>query len=201
MRFVSFTPRGGVLRILVLGECGLCQSLHIRNICNMKYCQDLLLPIITIFFPIVQRMDIVCSDDNDLTELVEHEGGRVTTPYSEDSRHLFAYLNHFCLDLHPEIYRSIKALSPLLPNQRNDTSHTTRRRFADSNNLYWSVMDSSSVMGRSGRLVNGVDNILSDTENLPKAIELVQDGVRLSVMMFLTDIHYFWAEIYKCAVC
>ena len=165
-----------------------------------NYCQVCIFPIITLLFSIVQRIDIVCSDDNNLTELVEREDGRVTTPYSEDSHHSFANLNHFCLDLHPEIDGSVKALSPLLSNQRHDTSHTTWRNFADSNNLCWSMMDSSSVVGRNGILVNGLGNIISDTDNLPEVIELVQDGTRLSAMMCLTGIHYFWAEIYKCTV-
>ena len=61
-------------------------------------------------------------------------------------------------------------------------------------------MDSSSVVGRDGRLVAGVDDILSDADNLPLGVELVQDGSRLCVMMCLTGIFNFRAEIYKIIV-
>ena len=198
MRFVSFDHSSGVLRMLVLGECGMCRALHIRNICNMTYAQDCLVPIITLLFSMVKRIDIVRSDDADLSELVEREGGEVTTPYSADLPLSFEDINRFFLDQHPEIDGHVKALSPLLPNQRSNVGERiTRRTFTNSNNLCWSVMDSSSVVGRDGRLVAGVDDILSNADNLPLGVELVQDGSRLCVMMCLTGIFNFRAEIYK----
>ena len=120
MRFVSFDRSSGVLRMLVLSECGMCRALYIRNICNMTYAQDCLVPIITLLFSMVKRIDIVRSDDADLSELVEREGGEVTTPYSADSPLSFEDINRFCLDQHPEIDGYVKALSPLLPNQRSN---------------------------------------------------------------------------------
>ena len=198
MRFVSFDSSGGVLRMLVLGECGMCRALHIRNICNMTYTKDCLFPIISLLFPLVKRIDIVRSDDNDLSELVEREGGAVTTPYSVDSVHSFDELNRFCLDQHPEIDGHIKFISPLTAKgSMNMGSRISRRKFTDNNNLCWSVMDSSSIVGRDGRLVGGVDDIFSDSNNLPIGVDLVQDGSRLCVMMCLTGIHNFRAELYK----
>ena len=58
-------------------------------------------------------------------------------------------------------------------------------------------MDSSSIVGRDRRLVGGVNDILSDTDNLPVGVDLVQDGSRLCVMMCLIGINSFRAELYK----
>ena len=146
--FVSYSPDGGILRLIILGDCGMCSARHIRNICNMTYTADCLFPILTLVFPVIKRIDIVRSDDEDFEVLVGEMGGRITTPFSEDDVFSFGDLNRFCLDNHPEIDGNIKCLSPLYNNQRHDMGDTTRRIFTDRNNLCWSVMADSSVVDR-----------------------------------------------------
>ena len=149
-------------------------------------------------FPIVEKIACVRSDDNDLSELVEREGGVVTTPYLEDSLHSFEELNRFCLDLHPEIDGYMKSIYPI-----NDYSNRiigfniSRRVFTDCNNLCWTVLDSSSMVGRNGKFFSGVDAILLQRNNLPVGVDFVQDSSRLSVMMCSTGIHHFRADLYK----
>ena len=164
----------------------------------MTYTADCLFPILTLVFPVIKRIDIVRSDDEDLEVLVREMGGRITTPFSEDDVFSFGDLNRFCLDNHPEIDGNIKCLSPLHSNQRHDMGDTTRRIFTDRNNLCWSVMADSSVVGRDRRLLSGVDEILSQPNNLPEGVELVQDGARLMVMMCLSGTHNFRRGLYKC---
>ena len=75
IRFVSYTPVGGSLRILILGNCGMCSARHIRNICNSTYTADILFPILTRVFPVITRIDVVRTDDADFGQLVEGLGG------------------------------------------------------------------------------------------------------------------------------
>ena len=81
IRFVSYSPDGGILRLIILGDCGMYSARHIRNICNMTYTADCFFPILTLVFPVIKRIDIVRSDDEDLEDLVGEMGGRITTPF------------------------------------------------------------------------------------------------------------------------
>ena len=60
------------------------------------------------------------------------------------------------------------------------------------------MMADSRVVGRDGRLMCGVNAVLSNTENLPVGVEIVRDESQQMVMMCLTEIQHFRRGIYKC---
>jgi len=75
---------------------------------------------------------------------------------------------------------------------------STREYFTNCYHLCWTVMESTCVLSRGGEVLQGPDNILSTPNLLPEGIELVQDAMAMTVMIGLTGIEYFGAEIYKC---
>ena len=107
-------------------------------------------------------------------------------------------LNHFCLDLHPEIDGEMKCLCARGANSSRDMGDETRRMYTARNHCCWPVMADSCVIGRDRRLMSGVDDILSQTNNLPVGVQVVRDETQQMVMMALTGIEYFHAEKYKC---
>ena len=53
------------------------------------------------------------------------------------------------------------------------------------------------VVGQDGRLLSRVDAILSEPDNLPFGVVLIQDPNCFTVMMRLTGVQYFRSELYK----
>ena len=176
----------------------MCSASHIRNICNMTYTADCLYPILTRVFPVIQIIECVRTDDADFEELVEGMGGQVTQPFGIDDMSNFVDLTHFCLDLHPEIDGEMKCLCARGDNSSRDMGEETRRMYTARNHCCWPVMADSCVIGRDRRLMSGVDDILSQTNNLPVGVQVVRDETQQMVMMALTGIEYFHAEKYKC---
>ena len=74
IKFASF-DRNGYLRIVIGGKCPNCQSNHIRNICNVRYCQELLLPILKKRFQLIKHIFPVFTYDKDLEDIVKSTGG------------------------------------------------------------------------------------------------------------------------------
>ena len=150
MRFVSYEHDGGILRMIILGECGMCSTSHIRNICNSTYSHDCLFPVLSLVFPVITRIDVVRSDDDDLEELVRGMGGRITTPFGLDVSSTFADLNHLCLDLHPEIDGEIKCRRARGDEACPDRGAETRRSYTTRCHCCWALMADSRVVGQDG---------------------------------------------------
>ena len=129
MQFVSYTHVGGILRIIILGECGMCSTSHIRNICNKTYTHDCLFPILNRVFQVIQTIEVVRTDDMDFEELVREMGRRNKQPFGLDETSNFADLNHFRLDLHPEIDGEIKCLCPQGDSACRDRGGEMRRQY------------------------------------------------------------------------
>ena len=109
--FATFSSLNGILRVLLAGPCPLCAARHMRNICNQKYVDECIGPIMRLVFPVIQTVLAVLSDDSDLEALVRQKNGRVTTPFGIHDKMTFHQLNKFCLDLHPEIDGYVKSLA------------------------------------------------------------------------------------------
>jgi len=80
------------------------------NICNQKYSNKCILPIMSLVFPIVNDVRVIRSTNADLEAIVEANNGHITAPFSADEIMPFVHLNKFCLDLHPDIDGFIKSL-------------------------------------------------------------------------------------------
>ena len=169
-----------------------------RNICNQKYVNECIGPIMRLVFPVIQKVLVVRSDDSDLKTLVRMKNGRVITPFAITDKSTFHQLNKFCLDMHPEIDGYVKSLSQVHRDGLPMDGDVSRADFTNRFHLCWSIMQSTSVVSTEGTVLEGPDEILPNREFLPAGVELVQDPGPMTVMMGLTGAQYFGAEIYKC---
>ena len=128
------------------------------------------------------------TDDTDFEDLVEVMGGQVTQPFGEDDMSNLADLNHFCLDLHSEIDGEMKCLCECGDNSSRDMGDKTWRMYTAQSHCCWPVVADSCVAGRGWRLMSGVNDILSQTSNLPMEVKIVRDNSQQMVMMVLTGI-------------
>lgn len=83
-KYVRFKPETEVLRILLAGPCPVCHSLHMRKICNQKYANKFIVPIMTLVFPIITDVRVVRCTDADLEAIVWANDSRILTPFSAD---------------------------------------------------------------------------------------------------------------------
>ena len=196
--FVSFSADSGVVRVLIAGSCALCGSRHMRNICNSKYCNECISPILRRLFPIIQSVVVVRSDDANLGEIVETNGGRVSTPFPGNRVTEFVNLNRFCLDQHPEIDGFVKTLSVIDWDVRPHNNANSRDGFTDMYMLCWSVMDSTAIISTNGLVLKGRDQILAHRNNLPIGVEIVEDPTQRMVMLGVTGRGNFAQDRYKC---
>ena len=80
-----------------------------RNICNQKYVDECVGPIMRLVFSVIRTVLVVRSDDSDLEALVRQKNGRVTTPFGIHDKMTFHQLNKFALICIP---RSMDMLNP-----------------------------------------------------------------------------------------
>ena len=121
-----------------------------RNVCNQKYSNECILPIMSLVFPIVNDVRVVRLTDADLEAIVEANNSHVTTPFAADEIMPFVHLNKFCLDLHPDIDGFIKSLAAVRQEICVQPDSSTREYFTNCYHLCWTVMESTCVLSRGG---------------------------------------------------
>jgi len=148
----------------------------------------------------VQDIAVVRSDDVDLVSIVEQNGGQVTTPYFTSIVHSFTYLQICCLGLHPEVDGYMKTLSLMEPNDDPSYGHseddTTRYAFANRFHMCWGSMD-TTIIGRNGLVLSGVNEILNNQDNLPDRFDIVEDPTKLCRFLSCKDAVSLPNELYK----
>ena len=172
MKYVSFRNTDGVLRVLLGGDCPVCEASHMRNICNQKYSNEVISPIMRLVFPIINLVKVVRSTDADLEAVVWAHNGRILNPYRADVWISFLSLNKFCLDLHPDIDGYIKSLTPVAGNGIVNRGEASRNDFTDKNYLCWTIMDSTCCVSRAGEVLQGETEIMVNEDDLPHSVSI-----------------------------
>ena len=183
MKYVSYRATDGV-RVLLGSDCPVCEASHMRNICNQKYTNEVISPIMHPVFPIIQYVRVVRSTDADLEAIVWANDGRILTPYRADVWISFLSLNKFCLDLHPDIDGYIKTLTTVEGNGTVNRGEVSRNDFTDRNHLCWTIMDSTCCISRDSEILQGPEEIMASEDNLPHGVSIVaQEGGEMRTMM------------------
>ena len=112
IKFVDFNE--GVLRVLIAGGCPLCNSRHVRNICNLNYTKECLFPILlSSKFTQVKLVQPILSYDMMFDSIVVQKGGNVSYPFFDDQCLPFSDQTVLMMDQHPNIDGCIKFFSHL----------------------------------------------------------------------------------------
>jgi len=110
IKFVSF-DHNGILKLLIAGKCPGCGSAHIRNVCNIRYCKEVIDPILKSKFLTFSLSVPVLTHDPDLESIVTRLGGNVFYPINNTDKVFLYHQKKFMLDYHPDVDAAVKMLS------------------------------------------------------------------------------------------
>ena len=106
VKYVSYSD-DGVLRLFCCGSCPGCPAPHIRNVCNIQFC-DMVLFAIKDKFNGISSIVPVLTHDADFGRIAESHGGEVVYTCDRDTRQPYLVQKKLMLDWHPDIDCFIK---------------------------------------------------------------------------------------------
>ena len=88
VKMVSLTQDGN-LKILVHGKCPCCEVKHVRNICNVRFTNNCVKPVVLGKFKQVKNVSCLLTYDGDFEEQVRKLGGNVKLAPETEKRMKF----------------------------------------------------------------------------------------------------------------
>ena len=156
IKFVSF-DRDGVLKVLIAGKCPSCGSKHIRNVCNVRYCKEVIDPILKSKFSTFSFSVPVLTHDPDLESIVTTLGGTLFYPVNHTTKLSFDQHEKFMLDFHPDVDAHVKMMS--LKNDRSRPYEPTElvdmNQMLKKYNFMFVILDSTKTVSTVGELLVG----------------------------------------------
>ena len=106
IKYVSYN-NDGVLLLLCCGACPGCPAPHIRNVCNIQFC-EMVLFVVKGKFSGLTGVVPVTTHDADIRRIVESHGGEVVMTCDRDTKKPFSVQKQIMMDWYPDIDCFIK---------------------------------------------------------------------------------------------
>ena len=110
IKYVSFDKTGHLI-VLISGQCPNCCAKHIRNVCNLRYCNEVINPILSSNFNNFSHSSPLLTHDPNIVSIVTKLGYQVKYPVEVNKKIYFNKQERLMLDLHPDIDTYCKMLS------------------------------------------------------------------------------------------
>ena len=167
--FVSYEEK--ILRLLIGGECPNCKANHVRNCCNIRYCEEVILPVLKRQYSEIIDVVPVFTTERDFESLIHSNGGIYYCSYiiEPPMKANFYESYSFILDKHPNIGSVGKTL---ILKDPNDTPFALERKVTlqqiyEKYKICWYVMDSTHVVNPlTGKLITGIEPILKEIKKM-----------------------------------
>ena len=162
IKFVSYSVKNKGVRLLIGGKCPGCCMDHMRNTCNVKFCKEVMLPLLSRKFPgEVAYVNPVLTHDKDFVEVVTKLGLRITFPYKSKEYCPFHLIQKFILDKHPDIDSWLKtAFKKSKKEEYNPIENVSRNMVVDAYRFLWFVDKYTTILLSVGDTACGEDDIL-----------------------------------------
>ena len=172
VRFVSYTDR--ILRLLVGGRCPSCNVLHLRDTCNIRFCKEVVLPILKKRFPSIAAVVPVLIHSSDFDQIVNDNGLNVITPCDKSQRQSFYDQQKLMLDQHPLVDGLIKffALKSKFDEPFTFTDCPSRTQMVRKYKSCWKVDNQTRVSNDHGDVFVGAIEIITNSDKLPEHLSL-----------------------------
>ena len=150
VRFISFVD--GKLLLLIGGKCPVCESVHIRNICNAQFVAELVEPRLQFLFSNISQVKAMMSSRNDFARTVDDMGGRIVGCVDRDTMKSRMELQRLMCDFHPNISCTIKGLTQIPDGEIVDEVDdiTTREVFSSFFNVSYFIDESFKYVQPNG---------------------------------------------------
>ena len=188
--FVSFN-QSGVVCVVIGGTCNSCGAHHLRNMCNIRYCDEVITPILRNMYKFVTAVKPVLTVDMDFEAVISSVGAKcVSTPPD----YLMTKWDHRkqILDYHPLIDCALKQTS-VYPSVTDcaDDHQMTRADLVSNFEFFWYVDETMSLLSIEGKLLKGEEQILEGAMNnvLPAGFDMIAIGVRREIVIRCTNSH------------
>ena len=149
------------LRVLVYGQCPCCRALHMRNICNVRFINHCIVPLLKEKVSTLRDVKCVLTHDDDLDGIVQSLGGRVKIIKSKDEVMTFYEHECFLLRQHPDIDGYSKFMTLRDESIPDVKTKNELIRFGDVIERYycsWSISDGHGVLlTKDGKVIAGKD--------------------------------------------
>ena len=186
IKFVSFDRRYH-LRLILAGQCPNCNTSHLRNTCNYRYCKEVIYPLLKPKFNILTNVSPISTHDPKIESFVNQLGGTISYPYNPNERKAFKELEIFMLDHHPDIDTCVKMLSlkeeDAVPFQPNDV--TTFNEIKKKYKFMFVMQSESKICKSDGSVISGCETICREMNELATGFSVdtssSSDGITIVV--------------------
>ena len=200
IRFVSYID--GVVRVLVGGVCPSCGVHHLRDTCNVRYCKEVVTPILKQRFDTIKGSIPVLHTDSDLESIALQNNINISTPHSSEKSLTFYEQQKFVVDFHPSIDGQWKGLSL---KDCNDTvfqysDNCTRSQLIEKYNVIWHVCDDTRITNEQGKQYVGPQEITANRTILPAGFQYVTGPTLIGgtgVSIVVSSKEFFTDQTYK----
>ena len=180
IKFVDWNHSTRVCRILLAGEEPNGRTTICRNVIALQYNDNVVAPLIMKKLPFITSVKCLLTTDTDFDILCENLGARIDhsdnwdtpTPWLEAMSHYG--------DRNPNIESAFKntILTAANSNQLNlkDSPPLTTPQFFYLYSIVFHIDTHTRVMTKDSKLLQGIDEIMSNQEQLPDCLEIVSIG-------------------------
>ena len=196
LRFVSFSPRDGHLRLLLFGKCPCCNSQHLRGVCNIKH--DIA-SFVTPEISEVRTCSVVQTFDRDFNILIRRLG--LAQKYMEAPKDVLPRQQWIdsVFYQHPLVKANVRYV--VRHDNQLDPVHTSpmsRDEFLNTYFIAWKVDDFTSVVvtiDGKHQCLTGLRAICQQQQSLPDGLDIQRDHV-LGVTLLVADSSFCRSTMY-----
>ena len=177
IKFISFDAKGE-LKVLLGGKCPNCLSEHIRNTCNVRYCSEVIDPIMSKKFELFTSSVPLLTHDPNIEEIVNSCKHKISYKINPHSKKTFLQLETFMLDHHPDIDTTVKMLTLRKKNTLpfKEIDEVSMNDIVKKYNFMFVLMNDTRLMCKDGTFLVGVEKIRNSVELLLDGFYLKEKG-------------------------
>lgn len=183
IKFISFDTSGH-LQLMIGGKCPNCQANHLRNTCNIRYCEEVIDIHLKKKFKMFSHSSPLSTHDPNIEERIIGCGYRYSYPYDPNENRPFMELERFMLDFHPDLDTHVKMLSlkdqndnPFLPNDI-----VTLNAIVTKYNFMFIMMAQSKIVATDGSILTG-DTSIKNSSHLLYPGFTVEDNNGMTIIL------------------
>ena len=195
IKFVSFSTFGQ-LKLVLAGNCPNCHDGHIRNTCNIRYCNEVIDPILKEKFNKFKHSSPILTHDTNLESIVNSVGGNIKYPISVKKKQNFREQENFMFHVHPDIYMHVSMLSlrKKLDKAYSPNENVSMQEIVKKYKFMYIMNESSKLVCADGELINGLE-IPGCQHKLPKGFkfEVLDNGF---ILLKCTGVPFFNSKNY-----